>query len=262
MWSNNYAARNVETGEVVTLNGKTSSHDVFKGGDGYDTLQTGDTGDALFLDDSFSLFYEGNAQARIIDIEEINAGGGDDIIDLTSDQYSLGDITLKGGDGNDTLWSSNGNDFLYGDDGNDSLYGGEGDDFLDGGLGADRLDGGGGNDTFIFDINDISVKGGSGLDTVQISDGNFDFSSLNAILDNIEILDLENTTLTVDSTFLDNVSGQGYTMQVDGNNTSQITFEETFVDGGITDINGQNYTVYTNNDTTIHVESNVTVVMP
>tara|TARA_R110002095_G_scaffold201475_1_gene182361 strand:- start:3146 stop:3301 length:156 start_codon:yes stop_codon:yes gene_type:complete len=51
-------------------------------------------------------------------------------------------------------------------------------------------------------------------------------------------------------------------MQVDGDNTSQVSFEETFVDSGITSINGQDYTVYTSGDTTITVDTDVVVVMP
>ncbi|HBN22534.1 MAG TPA: hypothetical protein DD412_04785 [Holosporales bacterium] len=261
-WTGGWSAYNVETGQSISLNGKTASYDVFEGGDGYDTIQMSDAGEAFFLDNSFSSFYNGSSQARLSDIEEINAGGGDDIIDLTSNQYSLGDITLKGGEGNDTLWSSDGNDSLYGDVGNDSLYGGQGDDSLDGGAGADRLAGGSGNDTFIFDVNDTSIDGDSGLDVVKITSNDFDFSTLDSILDNVEVLDLENTTLTIDSTFINNVNGQGYTMQVDGDNTSQITFEETFVDSGTTNIDGQDYNIYTNNDTTIHVDTDITVVMP
>jgi Ca2+-binding RTX toxin-like protein len=261
-WTGGWSAHNVETGENVALNGKTASHDVFKGGEGYDTLQMGDAGDAFFLDNSYSPFYNGQTQARLSDVEEINAGDGDDIIDLTSNKYSLGDITLKGGEGNDTLWSSDGNDSLYGGAGNDYLYGGKGDDLLDGGEGADRLAGGSGDDTFIFDTDDISIDGGSGWDAVKISDGTFDFSTLNTIMDNVESLDLENSLLTIDSSFINEVNGQGYTMQVNGDNTSQITFEESFADGGTTEIDGQSYTIYTHNDTTIHVDTDVVVIMP
>ena len=261
-WTGGWSAYNVETGESVALNGKTASHDVFKGGDGYDTLQMGDGGDAFFLDNSYSPFYDGNTQARLDSVEEIDAAEGDDIIDLTSNKYSIGDITIKGGEGDDTLWSSDGNDSLYGDAGNDSLYGGAGNDLLDGGEGVDNLAGGSGDDTFVFDVNDTSIDGGSGWDTVKISDGTFDFSTLDGILDNVESLDLENTTLTIDINFINNVNGQGYTMQVDGDNTSQITFEEIFVDGGTTNIDGQDYTIYTNNDTTIHVDTDVVVIMP
>tara|TARA_R110002095_G_scaffold211047_2_gene198774 strand:+ start:618 stop:1961 length:1344 start_codon:yes stop_codon:yes gene_type:complete len=262
IWTGGWAAHNVETGENVNLAGHRASSDVFQGGDGYDSIQMSNANEAFFLDNSFSPFYDGNQQARVVDVEEINGGGGNDIIDLTSNTYSLGDITLKGGDGNDTLWSSDGNDTLYGNAGNDSLYGGKGDDFLDGGSGKDTLSGGAGDDVFVFDVNDGSIDGGAGLDSVQITSGNFDFSTLDGIIDNVEVLDLESSTLTIDSIFVNNVNGQGYTMQVDGDSTSQVTFEDTFVDTGTTTINGQDYVTYTNNDTTIQIDADVTVVMP
>jgi len=81
-------------------------------------------------------------------------------------------------------------------------------------------------------------------------------------MDNVESLDLENSLLTIDSSFINEVNGQGYTMQVNGDNTSQITFEESFADGGTTEIDGQSYTIYTHNDTTIHVDTDVVVIMP
>lgn len=270
-WGGGYAAHNVETGENVSLLGKISSADVFNGGDGYDTIKMGSGDQALFLDDSYSSFYDDNQQARIVDIEEINAGAGDDIVDLTSNTYSLGDITIHGGQGDDTLWSSDGNDSLYGEAGNDSLYGGAGDDTLDGGQGADTLDGGAGtdtliggtgNDTFIFDINDTSIDGGSGTDTVVITDGTFDFSEVNNLLDSTEVLDLDSSSLTIDSTFLTDVSGQEYSMQINGNNTSHVTFETIFSNTGNTSINGKDYTIYTQGDITLHINTDICVIMP
>lgn len=49
-------------------------------------------------------------------------------------------------------------------------------------------------------------------------------------------------------------------MQIDGDNTSQLTFEEGFADGGTTTIDGENYTIYTYNDTTLYVDSDITIV--
>lgn len=60
-----------------------------------------------------------------------------DLIDLTSANYSIGNVTVDGGSGNDMLWGNAGNDILLGGDGNDTLFGGAGNDFLTGGLGAD-----------------------------------------------------------------------------------------------------------------------------
>ncbi len=261
-WTSNYVAHNVETGESISLTGQTASYDVFDGGEGYDTIEMGATDDALFLDDSFSSFYNNTNQARITDVEEINAGAGDDIIDLTSNYYSVSDITLKGGEGDDHLWSSDGKDSLYGEAGNDSLYGGSGDDFLDGGSGADRLAGGSGDDTFVFDINDTSIDGGTGTDTVQINGGAFDFSTLDGLLNDVEILDLNNgATLTIDSAFVAGNAGSAYTLQVDGDSTSQVTFEDNFTNTGTTTIEGQNYDTYTFDNITINIDTDTSVVL-
>tara|TARA_R110002095_G_scaffold126453_2_gene109552 strand:+ start:2319 stop:3515 length:1197 start_codon:yes stop_codon:yes gene_type:complete len=240
VWGGGFSAFNVETGQLISLNGKTQSHDVFDGGDGYDLITLGDTNDALFLDNMFSPYYNSIQQARILNIEEIQAGGGDDIIDLTSNLYSVGDITLKGGLGNDFLWSSDGNDFLDGEAGSDSLYGGQGDD------------------TLVFDINDISIDGGGDTDTVLFDNNTTTFSSIDSILANIEIFDLSNSSsLTVDSAFIASISGNSYTMQVDSDNTSDITLEGAWVAGPI--VSG--YIDYTINDTVLSISTDATVTI-
>ena len=74
-------------------------------------------------------------------IENINSGLGDDIVDLTSPDYSLvgQDITVDGGSGNDTLWGSDANETLKGGVGDDELFGGAGTNVLTGGAGADEF---------------------------------------------------------------------------------------------------------------------------
>ena len=66
---------------------------------------------------------------------------GDDIIDLTSPDYSLAgqDIKVAAGAGNDTLWGSDANETLHGGDGKDALFGGVGINELIGGAGADEF---------------------------------------------------------------------------------------------------------------------------
>jgi hypothetical protein len=91
-------------------------------------------------------------QARFSQIEEIRAGAGDDIVDMTSKQYAYDGsaIRIYGGDGNDTLWGGAENNILFGDAGDDRLVGGAGNDVLVGGAGDDSLQGGGGDDMFCF----------------------------------------------------------------------------------------------------------------
>jgi len=166
-WSNGNWAVNVGSpgnsgsGESVSLSGKVRSYDVFDGGDGYDTLKGTSGGDAIVLDDSLSP--AAKSGPRIVGVEKIDAGAGDDVVDLTSKRYAYGDVTIDGGSGNDVLWSSGGNDVLLGGSGNDELDGGAGNDYLDGGSGNDRMQGGKGVDL---------LQGGSGDDVLRDSSGN------------------------------------------------------------------------------------------
>ena len=108
-----------------------------------------------------------DVQARIAQIDEISAGAGDDVVDLTSQRFVyVGDgLTVFGGSGNDTIWANSGENHLFGDAGNDRIVGGLGDDIIVGGIGNDRMHGGGGFDTFCFGKN-------WGVDTVeQLADG-------------------------------------------------------------------------------------------
>ena len=142
--------------ETVSIRGKGQSHDVFIGGDGTDTLEGTGKADAILLDD----FVSADAQSgpRLQSIEIINAGGGSDVVDLTSLRYDYGDVTIDGGGGDDVLWSSSGNDVLLGGSGSDRMDGGAGKDYLYGGSGNDRMSGG--------EMEDI-LQGGSGRDTLK-----------------------------------------------------------------------------------------------
>ena len=148
------------------------SLDAFDGGSGVDTL-LGTSGD-----DVIALDVGGQ---RIKNIEIIDAGAGDDVVDLTSPEYALGDMTLYAGDGDDVVWSSSGND---------TLYGGNGNDILDGGAGADIMDGGAGNDSYTVDnsLDQIIESFWGGTDLIRASI-NFTLGS-----------SLENLTLTGSAT--------------------------------------------------------------
>jgi hypothetical protein len=94
-------------------------------------------------------------QARIAKIDEIRAGNGDDIVDMTSQQFTYvgNGVKIYGGLGNDTIWANNGNNTLFGDAGNDRLVGGADNDVISGGSGNDSMHGGGGMDIFCFGEN-------------------------------------------------------------------------------------------------------------
>ena len=173
-WRSSFQALNVETGERVDIAGMTRSFDVFGGGEGEDVIRLTSGDDAIFLDDRYSLFPEGEGP-RVAGVETIDAGAGDDLVDLTSLVYSYGDVTINGGAGDDILWASGGDDTIDGGIGDDSLFGGAGDDTLIGGTGENVIDGGDGIDTVDYsgmtsavdvdlDDNEAETRGHRGRD--------------------------------------------------------------------------------------------------
>jgi len=146
-----YYAHNVLTGSRISIHQKTKYSSVIDGEEDADTILLMDrpNGDAFFLHDAYSDLHASvsttadgkgiQTAARVINVETIFAGSGDDIIDLTSDTFDMGgtNITLKGEAGDDVLWAAEGDDILEGGLGNDILFGGDGNDTLTGGDGAD-----------------------------------------------------------------------------------------------------------------------------
>ncbi len=185
IWSANFACLNSGSpgnpgsGQKVMISGAIRNFDAFDGGTDNDTLKGGSGNDIIVLDDSYSASPNGYSP-RFVGIERIEGGGGNDVVDLTSSVFAYGNVTLDGGDGNDTLWSSSGNDLLLGGAGNDSLDGGAGSDVLQGGAGNDTLldtlgtnvfDGGLGNDV-LTDGNGASwLAGGAGNDSLNLGRG-------------------------------------------------------------------------------------------
>ena len=159
------------TGEAVLLRDKNKLADIVEGSDGANVLLMTDdaNGDALFVDDIYSALPGDidEQQSRLAKINEIRAGAGDDVVDLTSQEFMYvgGGMTVRGGIGDDVIWANNGNNWLFGDAGNDRIVGAAGNDVISGGAGNDLLHGGGGNDIFAF-------GGDWGQDIVeQLADG-------------------------------------------------------------------------------------------
>ena len=140
------------TGERVLLEGKNKISNVFCGSEEDDAILvlTDDAnGDALFVEDIYTAL--GN-QARMAQINEIRAGAGDDIIDMTSQTfvYDGSEMTIRGGSGDDVIWAAGEDNDLFGDEGNDRIIGSAGFDLIVGGAGDDIMHTGGGNDIFAF----------------------------------------------------------------------------------------------------------------
>ncbi len=140
----------------MALFGKNKLADIIEGStDANILLMTDDeNGDALFVDDIYTDSPDelGLSQSRIAQIQEIRAGFGNDIIDMTSQRfaYTGPGLAIRGGAGNDTIWANKGDNWLFGDAGNDRLVGASGNDVIAGGIGNDRMHGGGGDDVFTF----------------------------------------------------------------------------------------------------------------
>ncbi|MBR4673488.1 MAG: hypothetical protein IKP00_03405, partial [Victivallales bacterium] len=169
VWGGNYFAYNCTVAgvELEPLEGRNIIGKVCHGSNDTILLLTDDdNGDAFFLDDIYSAAPDIATKARLSQVNQIIAGAGDDIIDLTSVRfdYANNGISVQGGDGNDVIWANNDDNWLFGDAGDDRIIGGNDVDVIVGGAGNDILHGGGGNDIFCF--------GGSwGNDTVEQLEG-------------------------------------------------------------------------------------------
>ena len=172
-WGNIYYAQHVGslndwsgTNELISANGKGRIQNLYFGSSDPNVLclTDGENGDAIFVDDVYTELPETVAEhtARLYKIQEVRAGAGDDIVDMTSKRFEyIGDgLTISGGEGNDTIWANKGNNSLFGDAGNDRIVGASGNDVIVGGIGDDSMHGGGGDDMFAF-------CGNWGADTVQ-----------------------------------------------------------------------------------------------
>ncbi|MGB3267233.1 MAG: calcium-binding protein [Microcoleus sp.] len=102
---------------------------------------------------------------------------GDDVIQGSSSNDlvngNVGSDILLGADGNDTLFGGRdadriegnvGNDLISGNLGNDTLYGGAGNDIVRGGRDSDLIFGGEGNDQLVGDIGKDTLTGDAGND--------------------------------------------------------------------------------------------------
>ena len=150
-------------------------NDIVEGGSGIDRLEINGDGNAettQILNNGTRVFVSTttNGVTSTLDIADVenlvvHAGGGDDTLMAGNGIATLTNLTMDGGDGNDTI---------LGGDGNDTLLGGSGNDFVDGNRGNDTASLGGGDDVFGWDPGDGSdvVEGNGGTDTLQFNGSN------------------------------------------------------------------------------------------
>ncbi|CAK27812.1 Uncharacterized protein wiht hemolysin-type calcium-binding regions [Synechococcus sp. RCC307] len=140
-----------------TLNGQNGNdslygqlgNDTINGGSGRDTAVFSGLKNRINLNTT-RWQNTGDGRDRLISIENVNAGGGNDVV--TGNKAAN---TLNGQNGNDVLYGAAGNDRLLGGRGDDRLHGNSGRDYLYGDSGYDQLYGYSGNDI---------LKGGDGND--------------------------------------------------------------------------------------------------
>ena len=182
------SANNLNTRQdSIVLDGQLRTFTSYQGTPDVDTLVLPDDpwGAVLRLEDNLSLL---NGGPGIQDIEIIQGGSGSDVVDLSSDVFTYGDVTVYGNGGNDFIWTSigddtisggdghdniiggMGNDLIFGDAGNDIIKGSVGDDTLSGGEGHDKLYGGTGDDVISGDAGNDAIDGGAGNDIINGGD--------------------------------------------------------------------------------------------
>ena len=182
-----------------------NDRDLVFGGDGNDTIITGDDADTIYGDAGADAIDGG------IDADLIYGGTGDDIIvggegadtifgdegddqifaglnPIFPDELNIPDATdlvptngtdlVFGGDGNDTIFGADDADALYGDAGDDQLFGEIDNDSLLGGDGADFLDGGEGDDVLEGDAGNDTLTGGDGVDSLFGGDDRDTFTGI------------------------------------------------------------------------------------
>ena len=149
--------------------------DLLEGGDGNDTAEVNGGGAA----ETFTVAANGtrvrfdrtstNPAPFFLDIGTtenlvLHAGGGNDIITAGNGLANLIQLTLDGGEGNDTITGGDGNDTLIGGAGDDQIFGQAGNDRMiwNPGDGSDLLEGGDGNDT-------AEVNGGGAAETFTVA---------------------------------------------------------------------------------------------
>jgi Ca2+-binding RTX toxin-like protein len=223
-WEGSYFAINTETGQKFSLSGKNRFLDEIDGGQGADKILLTEESDAFFFEDSFSGHHSSSllkstergvdSKERIEGIEEVLAGAGDDIVDLTSSNFvNNSDMLIDGGTGNDILW---------GGTGNNEILGGAGDDILFGGIGSDTLTGGTGSDIYQF-----TSKDGDDIITDMSIDDSIEFYY--SVGD-----DISSSSLSLNSGTLTWVANTSETVNIDlsatitGNDISALVGQYTF----------------------------------
>lgn len=167
-----------------------NDRDFVSGGDGNDTIFTGDDADTI-TGGAGDDFIDAGIDADLIDGDDgndtivgsegsdtIRAGEGDDLVfggldPSFPDELNIPDATDPvTNNGQDLIFGQGGNDTIFGQDDDDTIFGGTGDDLIDGGIDNDVIDGNDGNDTLLGGDGDDAIRGQAGEDSLDGGLGN------------------------------------------------------------------------------------------
>ncbi|MEC7963589.1 MAG: Hint domain-containing protein, partial [Pseudomonadota bacterium] len=162
-----------------------NDRDFVDGGDGAETIMTGDDADTIYGGAGSDLIdggidadeiYGNSASDTNIGGEgsdTINSGSGNDLIygglsPEFPDAVNIPDaFDLVPNNGMDVINAGSGNDTVFGADDDDVIGGGSGNDYLDGQIDEDTIYGGVGNDTLIGGDGADELYGGGDADTIS-----------------------------------------------------------------------------------------------
>src|SRR5262249_9495555 len=127
--------------DSITINGTQGADNIAVGGNVGGLQVTG-------LHTTVTIFDEDPT----LDSLTLNGLGGNDVINAQSLRSDTIQLTINGGDGDDTITGSDGNDLINGGRGNDTAFMGAGDDTFvwNPGEGSDVVEGGDGHDAMVF----------------------------------------------------------------------------------------------------------------
>lgn len=232
---------------------------VYVGADGIETVIAGDifhsnsasqNGDSV--EHAVSGLGDGENQL-VIGFEDLPGGGDQDYEDLVF-TVEIAPVEIPNTD-SDTVDGGPGNDTLLGGAG-DTLLGGDGDDlFQVSSLTFDQIDGGAGTDTVQF------TGAGSSFNLGQLNSGQVDG------IERIDLSAVDNATLTLDADIVLSITdgvnaltGAENSLVIAGDAGDQVDIGDGWEETGSTNIDGEGYTVYQNdNGAEIAVDDQVSV---
>lgn len=227
VWSADYTLASLGSGmplaDQINLDGMNRSYDTFNGDaddfltvptPGVDTLVMTEGNDVIVVNDIISPI-SGVYSPRVTFIDVFNAGGGNDIVDLSGGIHVS--TTIHGGSGDDILGGSVDNDTINGDDGNDRLFGAGGNDILSGGTG---------DDTYFYNLGDGSdtITETSGIDSLVFGTG-ITLSNLGFEIDGLNLKIMAGgDIITIQNHFATDLSGLIESLVFADNSSYDIAF--------------------------------------